>query len=177
MTWILSQGRRHVDFLDPQPDQIHILDIAAGLANESRFAGQTRSFYSVAQHSVTGSYCISKEHRLEFLLHDATEAYMKDLPRPLKELLPDYKVIEKRLDAVIRYKYGLPEVCTEAVKEMDVIMLATERRDLMPRDSVDWQCIRGVLPLDRRIDPANPYRAASLFIRRWVELTEGALCR
>ncbi|WP_342082428.1 helix-turn-helix domain-containing protein, partial [Escherichia coli] len=58
------------------------------------------------------------------LMHDATEAYCQDIPAPLKRLLPDYKRMEEKIDAVIREKYGLPPVMSTPVKYADLIMLA-----------------------------------------------------
>ncbi len=171
MTWILTKSGRKFDYLNPKPEQIHLLDIAAGLASESRFSGQTRSFYSVAQHSVQVSWVVSRELAIQGLLHDAAEAYCKDIPSPLKALLPDYKEIEHRVQAAINKRFGLPETINESVKEADLIMLATERRDLMPKHYEEWACLKGVTPLERRIEPMNPYRSYLTFIQRWIELT------
>lgn len=170
MTYILTRSGRKIDFLDPKPDQIHILDIAQGLALECRFAGQTKTFYSVAQHSNQVSRLVSREHAREALLHDAAEAYCKDIPSPLKALLPDYKEIENRVQRAIQIRFGLPEVMNESIKEADLIMLATERRDLMPKDNQEWDCLKGVVPLAPIIKAMNPYRAHMAFLQRWVEL-------
>lgn len=73
-------------------------------------------------------------------MHDATEAYCQDIPAPLKRLLPDYKRMEEKIDAVIREKYGLPPVMSTPVKYADLIMLATERRDLGLDDGSFMAC-------------------------------------
>lgn len=172
MTWILTATGKHFDFADPQPDQIDILDIAQGLANECRFAGHTSHFYSVAQHCWLASHIVAGGNEVEALLHDATEAYCKDIPLPLKLMLPDYKAIERRVDAVIRDKFGLPESMTPEVKRADLVLLATERRDLMPEDDTTWQIIQHIDPLPRRIMAMYPAKAQSNFLRRWVELTQ-----
>lgn len=168
--WLLTASGRHFDLIDPQPDQIHILDIAQALANEARYNGHTRYFYSVAQHSVLASTITTGQHAKEALLHDAAEAYLKDIPSPLKGLLPDYRAIEARVDAVIRPTFGLPARHSEQVKRADLILLATERRDLMPRDSTPWPILDGVEPLPRKITTVSPNVAQARFIRRWVEL-------
>ena len=105
MTWILTNSGKHFDFADPQPDQIDILDIAQGLANECRYAGQCRVFYSVAQHSFLASQIVNPRLALEALLHDAAEAYCKDIPRPLKYMLPEYQAIEARVESAIRERF------------------------------------------------------------------------
>ena len=71
--------------LDPQQDQVDIEDIAHGLAYQCRFNGQTRYFYSVAQHSLIVAGLVPKRLYLAALLHDAAEAYMGDMVKPLKQ--------------------------------------------------------------------------------------------
>ena len=171
MTWILTRSGRHFDFADPQPEHIRIDDIARGLSNECRFAGQCSSFYSVAQHSYMASWMVPFEFALEALLHDAAEAYCKDIPMPLKLMLPDYKAIERRVDAAIRSRFGLPAECSAAVKHADLVLLATERRDLMPQDDAHpWPILEGVEPLRERIDPLPNVTAQRIFMGRFAEL-------
>lgn len=66
------------------------------------------------------------------------------IPAPLKRLLPDYKRMEEKIDAVIREKYGLPPVMSTPVKYADLIMLATERRDLGLDDGSLWPVLEGI---------------------------------
>lgn len=170
MTWILTRSSQHFDYANPQPEQIRLLDIAYGLAKECRFAGQCHGFYSVAQHSVLVSQIVPDEFAFEALLHDASEAYCKDIPMPLKAMLPDYKAIERRVDAAIRAKFRLPERCSAEVKHADLILLATERRDLMPDDDAPWQILQGVDPLDKPIRPLSIPVALDYFMARFCEL-------
>ena len=99
---ILTRSGRHLDFQNPDPAEIAIEDIAVALSRECRFSGQTQEFYSVAQHSVRTSRIVLEAFALEALLHDATEAFIKDLPSPLKGMLPEYSRIERTLDRAIR---------------------------------------------------------------------------
>ncbi len=172
MSWILTARGRHFDYLDPRGEDIDILDIAQGLANECRFGGHTRAFYSVAQHAWLASQIVPTEHALEALLHDASEAYCKDIPLPLKQLLPDYRDIEDRVDGTIRARFGLPFAMSWEVKAADLVMLATERRDLMPADDTPWAILDGIEPLPRKIIAMHPAKAQSVFLKRYVELTE-----
>lgn len=172
MSWILTASGRHFDYLDPRGEDIDILDIAQGLANECRYAGHTRAFYSVAQHAWLASQIVPPACALEALLHDATEAYCKDIPRPLKQLLPDYRDIEDRVDGAIRAAFGLPFAMSWEVKAADLVMLATERRDLMPADDTPWPILDGVAPLPRKITAMQPSRAQALFLKRYIQLTE-----
>jgi len=78
-SFIQTYSGKRIDFENPDPDQIDIVDIAHGLSNLCRFSGQSKYFYSVAQHSFYVSL-VCKENKLQALLHDATEAYMADVP-------------------------------------------------------------------------------------------------
>ena len=173
MTWMQTLSGRQLDLVDPQPDMIDLVDITSGLANECRYAGQCRFFYSVAQHSVLASQIVSPEHAFEALLHDATEAYLKDLPRPVKLLLPDYRALEAKLEAVIRARFGLPSHKSREVAEADMILLATERRDLMSSCSAEWTSIQGITPLDKKIRAVHSGQAKSLFMQRTLEILQG----
>lgn len=170
MSWILTRSGKHFDFSDPQPDQVDIIDIAWGLAKECRFAGQCMGFYSVAQHSVLVSEIVPAELALEGLLHDASEAYCKDIPMPLKAMLPDYKAIEQRVDRAIRAAFGLPEVCSPEIKRADIILLATERRDLMPHDPAPWAILEGVAPLPKQVRPISIPEALDWFMQNYIDL-------
>jgi hypothetical protein len=172
MTWILTASGRHFNYLDPRAEDIDILDIAQALANECRFAGHTRGFYSVAQHAWLTSQIVPAEHALEALLHDASEAWCKDIPTPLKHLLPNYRDIETRVDQTVRAAFGLPSAMHSTVKRADLILLATERRDLMPPDNTPWPILNGIEPLPRKIVTMQPTRAQAVFLKRYVELME-----
>lgn len=97
-------GRR-VDPYHLRAEDIAIEDIAHALSLLCRFGGHTREFYSVAQHSVRVARSLPKEMMLEGLLHDATEAYIQDLVRPVKHRCPQYKALEKHIWRSIAFKY------------------------------------------------------------------------
>ncbi len=120
------------------PDAICIEDIAHALANVCRFAGHINYFYSVAEHSICVAHILPKEHQLQGLLHDATEAYLCDIPTPFKRMLPQYEELENRLWSVIAKKFGVPEKLSPEVKEADRIMLMTERDALKEHVNCDW---------------------------------------
>lgn len=170
MTWLLTHSGQHFDLVDPQPEMITVIDIVKGLSRESRFAGQTRYYYTVAQHCAIASTIVAPEYAFEALMHDASEAYLKDIPRPLKQMLPDYRRIEQRVESAIRARFGLPDEQSPEVTEADRIMLATERRDLMPKDAADWPVLAGIRPLDKRLIAINSNRAESLFMERFLEV-------
>lgn len=150
---ILTASGTCFNLLEPDPDLIEIEDIAHALSNLCRFTGHTRVFYSVAEHSVRASLCafVPAEHALEALLHDAAEAYIGDVSSPLKAQLHEYRNIEFGVEQAIRKRFGLPAKKTPCVKQADLTMLATEKRDLMSADGDDWPILRGIAPLAERI--------------------------
>ncbi len=94
-----------IDPLNPKCQEISIEDIAHGLSMICRFAGHTKYFYSVAEHSIITSYRVENKHKLAALLHDASEAYLLDIPSPLKKKLRRYKNAEYKLMRIIAEKF------------------------------------------------------------------------
>ncbi|MFP9190795.1 hypothetical protein ACLI4Q_03890 [Natrialbaceae archaeon A-CW1-1] len=132
-----GKGHREIDTwsgekirpLDPNPEKIHVEDVAHGLSNVGRFAGQGQEFYSVARHSVHVSLEVEarggdKAAQRYALVHDAAEAYLSDVPGPVKKSLPGYKHAERRLDAAVVTAFGLEvDADTEAaVKAADKVV-------------------------------------------------------
>lgn len=174
MKFIATLSGQHIDYSDVRPEHIAIDDIAVALSNLCRFAGHVPEFYSVAQHGVLCSQLTPPEFALEALLHDAAEAYCQDLPSPLKRLLPVYKEIEARLDNAIRQRFNLPLTPSKVIKQVDLMMLATERRDLNLDPGSDWPMLAGISPTTRlTIRPLMPRQARALFLSRFQELTAG----
>jgi 5'-deoxynucleotidase YfbR-like HD superfamily hydrolase len=127
------------DILEPRPEQIDIESIAHALSLTCRFTGHVRYHYSVAQHSLIGSLIIPRRFALEFLLHDASEAYIGDMSRPLKHCTPAgkaYREVEAVISGMIRFKYNLPSEQTRIIHEYDNMMLYAEKEQLM--GSLEW---------------------------------------
>ncbi len=132
--------------LNPSPADIKIKDIAHSLALQCRYNGHCRRFFSVAEHSVLCADLARDKgfplalQRLVFL-HDAAEAYVGDVTGPLKDLLPRFKPIERRIQTAIRCAFGLSypiESDATLIKQIDIIMLASESRHLMFSCGRDW---------------------------------------
>jgi hypothetical protein len=156
---------------------IRIDDIAHGLSNQGRFSGHTRHFYSVAEHSVRVSERLAeclypRPVQLWGLLHDASEAYLVDLPKPLKldvTIGAAYQRAEKALMVAVCKRFSLPTQEPAAVRIADAELLATEVRDLMHGDRPYWKKIRAK-PLLGRIRPWSASVAEYEFLRQYKEL-------
>lgn len=122
----------YMNVFEPTLEMICIEDIAHSLSMQCRFGGHLPIFYSVAQHSLNCSYLIEDSHlKLEALLHDASEAYLLDIPRPIKNNLPNYKHIESGLMNLIATKFGFTIPLHEKTKQADETMLQLEWDVLM----------------------------------------------
>lgn len=167
------------DILDPRPEQFTIEDIAHSLSMLCRFTGHVKYFYSVGQHSWLGSYIVPANNALEFLLHDASEAFIGDMNRPLKHLTaagPAYQEIEERVMRVIREKFHLPEVQSEAIHQVDNQMLYAEKEQLMGNGVWTKQMIQGCQAEDRTaakvfIYEMSPKEVEKQFLSRFDFLT------
>jgi uncharacterized protein len=167
---------REVHPLDPKPHEISIFDVARSLSQMCRFLGHTRAFYSVAQHSVLVSKLVPREDALWGLLHDASEAYLCDLPSPIKRdtEMSIYRIAEDRLMLAVCERYDLPPEMPRSVAIADKVALATEFRDVTTVDDLNWigaEC--GCNPLDgQTITPWPPEVAEQAFLDRFEELAK-----
>jgi uncharacterized protein len=166
---------RHVYPLAPDPSQIEIEDIGRSLSHLCRFLGHTEDFYSVAQHSVLVSHLVPPGDAMWGLLHDAGEAYLGDLPAPIKRdpEMQFYRVAEDRLMCAIAARFGLRPEMPESVKRADRFLLATEFRDVIQMEDMEWierEC--GCRPAaDSVVVPWPPLVAEYRFFERFAELS------
>jgi hypothetical protein len=170
----------YFDFVEPWTTPVAINDIAAGLSRICRYTGQLAidedAVYTVAQHSVLASEnCGEDCDPYEALMHDRFEALGNDMASPLKQLLLDYKEIEDRCEADTASYYGVPHPMTAACKRIDLRMLCTEKRDLMPKDNDGdfWSLLDGVEPLPFKIRCWGHKESRRRFLHRYYYLTEG----
>jgi len=182
--------------MDARPEEVDIQDIAHALSNMCRFAGHINHFYSVAQHCVMVSELvvpsnadgnlgrqITAYRRYVAFLHDASEAYLVDVPRPIKAFLPEYKRIEHSLRDVIAKSFGLcgtlhkkhPGLIFEEpfVKDADNLALAIEAKNLVNDPSKLWtiEAQFGV-NITQKIRPWNPAQAKKRFLDRYEILSD-----
>lgn len=171
---ILLFSGEYFDFEDPERSLFDIHDIARGLSHICRFAGQCSRFYSVAEHSVYVSQIVPIEHAFAGLMHDAAEAFVGDMAKPLKVMCPDYSAIEKRVERAVLDRFGLTLPLPPQVKEADIIMLATEQQQIM-RNRDDWEYTRGRQVAEIEIKCLDPDDAYRLFVERFRHLRGAAI--
>ncbi len=186
--WLETYTGKRFYPLDPRPEDVDIRDIAHGLSLICRFNGQCQYFFSVAQHSLNCAEFIRRQGawatkyverwQLLCLLHDAAEAYISDLPGPLKAYIPKYKEIEQGIMQAIYEGLGIkppsiPDGIT--IKYVDKMMLATEAAALVPSAGVCWECWPpGIKVDDKTIITELPAGIVEdLFLNAYFKLIEG----
>ena len=176
--WFQTFSGTQFFLTDPHPDDVSIEDIAHALSLICRFGGHTRAFYSVAEHSVRCYHYVASLYpscpilQLHTLLHDASEAYLGDVVRPLKVSTPFYADLERRTMRVIYDALGVPPMDAwqhEIVKDADNRLLMTERRDLIRHRDIPWST--NDEPLPGRIEPYSSKQAELMFLAAYRRLT------
>lgn len=169
--WVFTHTGAPFFIFTPRAEDIEVQTIAQSLSKQCRYNGHLKdsnSFCSVAQHSVNVSLYKPDIHPREKLLHDAPEAWIGDLVRPLKRMLKDYSAIEERIEKAVCERFGLVWPLPIEVLEADNIILATEKRDLLLPSVHSW----GPLPepLPDPIVSMTPAESYHLFLDRFEEL-------
>jgi hypothetical protein len=173
--WFQSYTGKAVYVTDPRPEEIEIEDIAHGLSMQCRFAGHIEYFYSVAEHSVRASWLVPIEDALATLLHDASESYIVDIPRPLKKSpgFEKYHEYEERMMEVIFERFGLKLPLPHSTKMADQVMILTEQRDLRKPGTNLWTPPKGLQPLPYKIQAWSQPSAKARFLERFNQLYSG----
>lgn len=173
---IETNSGRFVDLTQPKHDDLDIYDIAHSLSLQCRFSGHCRVYYSVAEHSWHVARLLSQfspEVQLAGLLHDASEAYLTDMPSPVKALMPEYREFEDNLMAKIAERFGFEYPLHPAIKHADRVMLATEAHYLMPSKGKGG--VWGEMPrVEHNYRPIgmDPKIAATNFLDKYHELKQ-----
>ena len=167
---------KYLDLADPRPEDFTLADVARGLSHVCRFGGQVERFYSVAEHSYHCAYLALTDGRgpsvaLACLMHDAAEAFVGDIVKPLKVMLRGYDEVEKAVERAIARKWGIDfDIAAGVVKEIDRSMLIAERRALFSSDKVKWTGEDTVRKVHVNIGCWDPDLAMRLFIQQAKEL-------
>jgi hypothetical protein len=175
--WTFS-GRKF-DLLRATPRDVCIEDIAHALAHQCRFAGHVSGHYSVAQHSVLVSRLCDPADALWGLLHDASEAYVSDLPQPVKSLSGiggPFRALEARVQRAVCERFGLGLREPPSVREADKQLALAEMADLMPslpagaRGELNARAAGSRTRGLPTIDPVPARRARDMFTARFSAL-------
>jgi hypothetical protein len=166
--WMQTYTGKQFWPLNPIIEDINIEDIAHALSMQCRYGGHVRKFYSVAEHSVLVSENVPPKDALWGLLHDATEAYLVDVPRPVKRQLSEYATIERNLMDAICLCFGLDYEMPDSVKAADNSILMDEREELMSTPPADWGYNEPPLGIIMPCWP--PCEAKINFLRRYARL-------
>lgn len=172
MAWMQVYSGEPFYPLYAEPADVDINDVAHALGMVCRYAGHCRIFYSVAEHSVLMSHTVDPENALWALLHDATEAYIGDMVRPLKHELRSYMAAEARLAEVIAIKFGLEGSMPAQVVEHDTRIVVDEKAQIMAPSRLPWSALEGYAPLGVTVQGWDPYTASEMFLARFQQLTE-----
>lgn len=173
--WIQTFTGRQFWPLDPRPEDVDIKDIAHALSMTCRYGGHCKVFYSVAEHSLHVSDAVEEAggdtaEQFLALLHDAAEAYLCDVPSPVKPNLPGFYAIESKVEAAIAESLGLPSLDkTPLIDEMDTRILVDECEVVMGVNSLDWARQHGP-KVGLRICAWTPRDAEDLFMSRFWSL-------
>ena len=177
--WIETFTGRMVTPMVPDPATLSIIDIAYALANKCRYSGHTAMFYSVAEHSVIMTQFAlnrgDREGARWALLHDAVEAYIPDVPRPLKPFLVGWAEIEETMERAVIAHFGFgetifrltPETMAQ-VKNLDTRILLREAEVLLPSRGLNWKIPGDPLPVS--IHGWTPAQARAEFLSIFTEL-------
>jgi len=175
MAWTQTYTGRQFHPDAPERTDFNIEDIAHALSMTCRFAGSTKFHYSVAQHSVLVADWLYAETghpfvALDGLMHDAAEAYLVDMPSPIKALLPDYAALEDRVDKALRLAFapfGVPSKKLPLTRSADARIIEDERIQLLRPCREPWST--GFTPLGVYIYQMTPARAKDLFLDKWEQ--------
>jgi hypothetical protein len=176
-SWLQTASGGRVSVLNPLQKEINIQDIAGSLAKQCRFNGHCQEFYSVAEHCVRGVKLIqqiwgsdSLDLQKAFLLHDASEAYIGDMIKPVKVMDPVFNAIEAKFEKVIQSRFNLNPNLYIQVKLVDQMMLVWEKRDLLP-NSEDWPNLPSIEGYDlEKLIPFEWKDAEMLYLNTYNKL-------
>jgi uncharacterized protein len=177
--YIETFSGKRIYFLHPEPDMFDIGDIAHALANNCRWTGHCRKFYSVAEHSFWVSTLVPPEQRMAALMHDASEAYLTDVAAPIKPSLTNYYELEAGIMKAISTKFGFEQFYpfTKEIKYADTVLLSEEARQLTALQGNEWKMWETIggrpgniqLPLHC----ASPELAEKLFLKAFNDYKSG----
>lgn len=172
MSWIQTYMGHKFDPLNIDLETIDIVDIAHSLAMKPRFNGHCEHHYSVAEHCITMARLVEPQYAIHALLHDAAEAYLPDVPAPIKPHLIGFKEIEDNIMAAIYRKYNLetsPEI-ERAVKVSDLRILHTEKLQLLKDPNIKWNHVEKFEPYNIALTCCSASFAKQIYLKSFNDL-------
>lgn len=168
----------YINLKNPDPELISMFDISSGVSNISRYSGQldVERWFSVAEHllcclDVAKELGYNKKQQLHVLMHDATEAYLGDMSKPLKRMLPVYKWFESKMTQAIEKRFGLDfNKHHDAIKYIDNALLLAERFVIYGDDGITWQNQESIMKVSIVPRFLKPKDARNLFMEAWDAL-------
>lgn len=179
VSWIETYTGRPFSPLKPRVEDVSVIDIAHHLSNQCRYSGAPVFFYSTAQHCCLLADYVKKVRKgspldcLQILMHDSAETYLIDMPRPIKQFLPDFRIWDHALTMTIRSWLGLDGVPIPAWQdELDSRIIIDERAQIkMDAFGLDWG-MGNVEPLGIDIVPWSAPFAEQQFLMRYAQYSE-----
>lgn len=178
-SWIQTSTGRKFFPLDPRPEEVHVEDIAAGLSLEYRYSGQTRTpslGITVAEHSCRLCDYASARHPensmliFQALMHDAPEAYVSDVTRPVKKHFPAFEMVERGIWLAVCERFGIEPTLPKLLEEWDRRICLDERDASMAEPPEEWST-RGP-KLGVRFEFWHPLRAKEEFLQRFRRISK-----
>lgn len=171
MNLITTYTGKQIDIFNLQLEDICIQDIAHSLSLQCRAMGHLDRFYSVAEHCYWLSLVVPPELSLEALLHDASEAYITDIPTPIKDAIPQIRTVEKYIQGTISEAFNLSSNYNQLIKKWDREMFIKETQFCFTEfDSRDIR-IKEIDSLE--LIGMKPTQIEKLFLARYKELIDG----
>ena len=171
--WIQTFTGKQFWPLNPKTEDICIEDIAHALSMICRFNGHCSQFYSVAEHSVLVSRFCPDKFKLYGLLHDASEAYISDVGKPIKPKLNGYGEIEAQLQFTILMSFDQHGKRFNSItKDIDKRILVDEQKQLMPKHPVEWSQTKDIEPLGVELKCWQPEKAEEEFLNEFYRLKQ-----
>ena len=176
VNYIETYTGRAVYPLSPKVEDVSIIDIAHHLSQQCRYSGATSWLYSTAQHCCLLADYVEKVMKgspidcLQILIHDAAETYLVDMPRPIKQHMPEFRMWDRAIQMCVRSWVGLGDVPLPPWQDdLDSRIIVDERAQVMSDSGNDWG--HDLEPLGIVVEPWFPVHAEQRFLMRYAKYT------
>jgi uncharacterized protein len=157
--------------LAPRVEDVTVIDVAHHLSNQNRYSGATEFYYSTAQHCCLLYDYVEQVLKgspldcFQILHHDDAETYLVDMPRPVKQHMPQFRIWDRNIQMCVRSAIGIGDVPIPPWQDdLDSRIIVDERAQVMSESDNDWQ--HDLEPLGIEIKPWLPVIAEQNFLMR-----------